>query len=310
MPARGEVVIGMGVACLDQLLLWNDMGAPVRKARIVDRQTQGGGMAATAMVAVSRLGGQAELWAAVGTDWVGDLILRELQDEGVDTSQAARLDGKGSLLVTVSVDQPTGERHFVHSTGQHHADTAVGDLARLESAGCLLIDHGLPGAEARAAQRARELGVPVVTDTEGLGERNRAVFAHVDYAVLSRDCAQTLDAGGDWREAGRRVQDLGPGCVVVTLGDGGLACLDGDEYEEVPAFPVDVVDTTGAGDVFHGAFCFGLTQGYPLHDNLVFASAVAALKCRRLGGRSGIPSLEEVFDFLGERGATPPTSDT
>ncbi|MFC1526146.1 PfkB family carbohydrate kinase [Candidatus Latescibacterota bacterium] len=306
MSGSGDVVIGVGLACLDQLLLWEDMGAPVREARIVGRDAQGGGMAATAMVTVSRLGSDAELWCAVGDDWVGERILAELQDEGVDTTQAARLEGGESLLVTVCVDQPTGERHFMYSTGRTHPGAPVGDLERLGRAGCLLVDHGLPTSEVRAARCARELGVPVVTDTEGLGERNRDVFAHVDYAILSQPCARSLGAGDDWREAGRRMQDMGPGCVIVTLGDQGAAFLDGDDFGSVPAFPIDVVDTTGAGDVFHGAFCCGLLRGYELRDNLAFASAVAALKCQRLGGRAGIPSFDEVITFLGERGVALP----
>lgn len=299
-------VIGLGLACLDQLLLWEDMGVPVREARIVGRDTQGGGMAATALVAVSRLGAPAELWSAVGDDWVGDLIVRELGDEGVDTGQVLRLEGGTSLLVTVCVDQPTGERHFMSSTGRTLPENPVGDLERLATAGCLLVDHGLPHSEVRAARRARELGVPVVSDTEGIGEGNRDVFAHVDCAILSQECAGRLGAGDDWREAGRRVQAMGPRCVVITLGDQGLAYLDGDTYDRVPAFPVDVVDTTGAGDVFHGAFCYGLVQGYGLRDNLVYASATAALKCQRLGGRTGIPQRQEVFAFLGERGVPVP----
>jgi len=307
--SRGDIVVGVGLACLDQLLLWEDMGATVREARVVGRETQGGGMAATAMVAVSRLGGQAELWTAVGDDWVGDFIVRELGDEGVNTGQILRLEGGHSLLVTVSVDQPTGERHFVYSSGRTHPPGPVGNLARLERAGCLLVDHCQPDSEVRAARRAQELSIPVVSDTEGLGERHRDIFAHVDYAILSQECARSLGAGDDWREAGRRVQDMGPRCAIVTLGDRGLACLDGDEFDEFPAFAIDVVDTTGAGDVFHGAFCYGLVRGHGLRDNLIFASAVSALKCQCLGGRSGIPSLEEVISFLDERGIALPTSD-
>lgn len=308
MP-RGDTVIGLGLACLDQLLLWEDMGAPVREARIVGRETQGGGMAATAMVAVSRLGGRAELWTAVGDDWVGDLIVRELGSEGVDTGQVLRLEGGDSLLVTVCVDQPTGERHFAYSSGRTHPHGPVGDVARLDGAGCLLVDHCQSASEVRAAERARELGVPVVSDTEGLGEHHREIFAHVDYAILSQECARTLGAGGDWREAGRRVQEMGPRCAIVTLGDRGLACLDGDDFEEIPAFAIDVVDTTGAGDVFHGAFCYGLVRGHALRDNLLFASAASALKCQRLGGRSGIPGLSDVLSFLDERGAALPGQD-
>jgi sulfofructose kinase len=90
--------------------------------------------------------------------------------------------------------------------------------------------------------------------------------------------------------------------VVITLGEKGLVCLDGPRWIEMPAFAVEVVDTTGAGDTFHGAFCLGLVRGFSLEKNLAFASAAAALKCRALGGRAGIPRRREVVRFLKERG--------
>ncbi|MFH1571384.1 MAG: PfkB family carbohydrate kinase [Gemmatimonadota bacterium] len=306
LPERQHRVIGVGLACLDQLLLWQDMSRPVRESRIVGRDLQGGGMAATAMVAAARLGGPAELWTAVGDDWVGDHILQELAREQVETGQVVRLPGGRTLMVTVCVDQATGERHFMYSDGRSQPDQPVGDLARLAGAGCLLVDHGLPASELRAAREARRLGVPVVSDTGGLGDGNRPVLACVDCAILSQMGARSLGLGDDWAAACRQVQALGPRQVVVTLGERGLAFLDGDTFGALPAFAVEVVDTTGAGDVFHGAFCWGRARGWPLRDNLLFASAVAALKCRRLGGRAGIPGRDEVHDFLAARGVRPP----
>ena len=271
--------------------------------RIVASDTQGGGMAATAMTAVAKLGGQAELWSAVGDDWVGDWIIRDLVEQGVNIGQVVRVEGGTSLLVTVCVDRPTGERHFMHSTGWTRPDGAVGDLERLAGAGCLLVDHVLPESELRAARAAQQLGVPVVSDSEGISERNREVFAHVDYAILSEPCARRLVGDSDdFEQACRVVREMGPGRVVVTRGARGLVYMDGERFDSLPAFPVEVVDTTGAGDVFHGAFCYGMAQGYPLRDALIFATGTAALKCRRLGGRAGIPRREEVFAFLGERG--------
>jgi sulfofructose kinase len=116
-PNPPRKVIGLGLGVLDQLLLWRDMKAPVRENKIVDFTTQGGGMTATALVAVARLGGAAEFWGAVGTDWMGDLILQGLAQEGVDTSQVRRVDGARGPMVLVCVDQPTGERQFLYSTG-------------------------------------------------------------------------------------------------------------------------------------------------------------------------------------------------
>ena len=296
----GKRVIGIGLACLDQLLIWEDMAAPVQDNKIVNTDMQGGGMAATAMVAVSRLGGQAELWAAVGDDWVGQQIVRSLETERVDVGQVVRTVGGRSMLMLVCVDHKTGERHFMHWNAPDKPTRAIGDLAHLADAGCLLIDHTLPASELRAAQEAQRLGVPVVSDTERLDKSCPEIFPFVDYAIVSERGARALN--DDLREACRSIQQMGAGCVVVTLGEQGLVYLHGATYGRLPAFEVEAVDTTGAGDVFHGAFCYGLVQGFPLERNLRFASATSALKCLRIGGRAGIPSRGQVDEFLREKG--------
>jgi len=295
-------VVAIGVGCLDQLLLWRDVKAPVVSNKIVDCQAQGGGMAATALVTVARLGGRAEYWGAVGTDPVADLILGGLSAEGVDTRQVVRMDGRRGPWMVVCVDQATAERHFLYTTGLLNPGRPIGSVGRLAGAGCLLIDDTLPESDLVAARAARRRGVPVVADLSWVRDHTRAVLAHVDYAVVSEACARDLGAGGDARRACEALRDLGPARVVVTLGARGLVYLDGDRFGCLDAFPVDVVDTTGAGDVFHGAFCCGLLLGLGLERNLVFASAVAAMKCRHVGGRAGIPRLPEVVAFLRERG--------
>ena len=300
--APGRKVIGIGVACLDQLLLWQDMRAPVLGNRIVGYDVQGGGMAATAMVTVARLGGQAEFWGAVGDDWSADLILRGLAQERVDTSQVRRVAGQRGPLMIVCIDRPTGERHFLRFTGRCDAPEPVGSLDRLAGAGCLLTDNSRPETDVPAAAEARRLGVPVVADVGGVHEHTRALLAHVDYAIASEDCAQGLAGGDDLPKACAMIRDMGARCVIVTLGARGLVYLDGDRFGRMEAFPVNVVDTTGAGDVFHGAFCYGLVAGLPLETDLALASAAAAMKCRHIGGRAGIPGRAEVVAFLAARG--------
>ena len=295
-------VIGIGVSCLDQLIRWRDMKAPVLGNEIVGYDVQGGGMAATAMVAAARLGCQAEYWGAVGDDWSADLILRGLADEGVDTRCVSRVPGKTGPLMIVCIDGPTGERHFTRWTGLCDAPGPVGSLDRLAGAACLLTDDTRPETDVSAAAEARRLGVPVVADVGWINERTLALLPHVDYAIASEECARVLAGGDDVRQACTSLCDLGARCAVVTLGARGLVYLEGGRFERMEAFAVDVVDTTGAGDVFHGAFCAGLVAGLGLGPNLAFASATAAMKCRCLGGRAGIPRREEVLAFLAARG--------
>lgn len=301
-PDSGKKVVGLGLACLDQLILWRDMHAPVAGNKILDFQVQGGGMVGTAMVAVARLGGQAEFWGAVGDDWMGRMILDGLRGESVDTRHVAVVPGGRGPMVVVCVDRPTGQRHFLYWAGFPEPRGPIGSLESLKPAGCLLVDGTHHGSTVRAAREAQRLSVPVVADLGGVGEKTAALLAHVTYAIISDRCAQQLAGAGDYLAACHAVRSMGPRHVIVTLGERGLVYLEGEELAEMPAFEVKVVDTTGAGDVFHGAFCYGLLQGFPLVRNLQFASAAAAIKCGRLGGRAGIPGRDRAVRFLVERG--------
>jgi sugar/nucleoside kinase (ribokinase family) len=300
--ASVKPVIGLGLATLDQLLLWEDARKPVAENRMVDHDVQGGGMVATAMVAVARLGGRAEYWGAVGDDWMGRMIVEGLVAEGVETSEVRVVPGQRGPLVVVSVDRVTGSRKFCYWVGVPEVSEPIGRLDRLAEAGCLLVDGGNLPSALRAAAEARRLGVPIVSDVGRITDKNRPLMELVDYAVLSQMCAESLTGGDDYEQACRQVAEMGPSRVVVTLGEKGLLWRDGERFGRMDAFAVEAVDTTGAGDTFHGAFCQGLVDGLGFTDNLAFASATAALKCRRLGGRAGIPTRPEVVEFLAQRG--------
>jgi sugar/nucleoside kinase (ribokinase family) len=202
----------------------------------------------------------------------------------------------------VCVDRPTGQRHFLYGAGFPGPGGPIGSLDSLKAAGCLLVDGTHHASAVRAAREAQRLGAPVVADLGGIGENTAALLAHVTYAIISDGCARQLAGVGDYLAACRAVRAMGPQHVVVTRGERGLVYLDDGDLADMPAFEVEVVDTTGAGDVFHGAFAYGLVQGLALVRNLQFASAAAAMKCRQLGGRAGIPGRDEVVGFLVERG--------
>lgn len=295
-------VVGLGLACLDQLLLWQDAQKPVSGNRIVGHEWQGGGMVGTALTAVTRLGGSAEYWGALGDDWMADRILAGLAEERIDARHVVRVAGGRGPLVIVCVDQPTGERYFLYSAGFGESAEPLGAIEGLRDAGCLLVDGTQHASAVRAASEARRLGVPVVADIGWLRDRTAELLAHVDVVIASEGCARALKLADDLPAACDRIRSMGPKTAVFTLGSRGVAWLDDEGYGRRDAFPVEVVDTTGAGDTFHGAFCYGLIRGLPLENNLTFASAVAAMKCRRMGGRAGIPRLAEVVRFLSDRG--------
>ncbi len=146
--------------------------------------------------------------------------------------------------------------------------------------------------------------MPVCADVGGVGERIPELLRYVDYPIYSQECARRYGGTGSVEGDLRRLAELGGKAPMVTLGAEGCIWLEGGEVCRLPAFKVEVVDTTGCGDVFHGAFTFGLARGWEVARNARFASATAALKCRALGVRTGIPSYAEVAAFLGESPAS------
>lgn len=295
---RGRKVIGVGFACVDQLVRWRSVGEPVAGNDVIQYDMQGGGMTATAMVAVARLGGRAEFWGAVGDGPMGRFLLDGLRRESVDISQVVRVSGSDGPVYLVCVDGATGERMFYRAMAVAGPEEPFGDVERLTEAGCLLVDGSCGQAAVRAARKARQLGVPVVGDVGSTQGAMGQLLPLIDYAIASQQCALGLGVGDDYQAACTMITDKGPDVAVITLGEKGLICFDGQRFISRQAFGVDVVDTTGAGDTFHGAFCVGLVRGFSLEVNLSFASAVAAISCTKLGGRAGIASVDQVVGFL------------
>jgi sulfofructose kinase len=296
-------VIGVGLACLDYLLLVPDLEQVPRGCRLRGFKRQGGGMVATALVAVARLGGQAELWTALGQDFHGDVILEELAAENVELSQVVRRADQDSAFNFVLVDGRTGERVFLApdtgwDNGDAHPDATV-DPRRVDAAGALLVDGHWRPLALPALVRAREVGVPTCGDIGRIGS-NEDLLPLIDYLVVARHPAEEV-AGQVGPGALEILASFGARMVVVTLGTEGAIYVAGEETDLLPAFDVQAVDTTGAGDVFHGAFAYGVAHGWKPRQLVVFASAVAALKCTQLGGRTGIPDLARVRRFLAER---------
>jgi sulfofructose kinase len=294
-------VIGIGLACLDYLLQVPDYRTVHRGCRLEDFKMQGGGPAATAMVAVSRLGGQAELWTVLGQDHHGRLIEEELLREGVDLSQTVRLADQPSPFNFVMVDGRTGERVFLSPGMGWRMSWPEGecDWPRIDSAGSVLVSGSWRSVAMKGLKRAREKGVPTCADI-GRIRANEELLELIDYLVVPRHAAEEV-AGSAGPEALRALSTFGARMVAITVGPEGAIYLTDEVMEEVPAFEVEAVDTTGAGDVFHGAFAYGLARGWAPRQLMLFSSAVAALKCTQLGGRTGIPNLTQTERFLAQR---------
>jgi sulfofructose kinase len=294
-------VTGIGLACLDYLLRVPDLSTVHRGCRLLDFKNEGGGLIATAMVAVARLGGEADLWTVVGQDPHGQLIEEELLREGVDLTQTVRLPDWPSLFNFVLVDGVSGERVFLSPPVDWRMSSVDVELnwSHIDSAGALLVCTSWKPVALKGLRRARERGIPTCGDI-GRIAGNEELVELIDYLVVPRHAVDGI-ASSAGPEALKTLSGFGARAVVITLGPQGCIYVADGEVGETPAFDVEAVDTTGAGDVFHGAFAYGIARGWQVRQVILFSSAVAALKCTKLGGRAGIPTLAQTLRFMVER---------
>lgn len=262
-----------------------------------DYLAQGGGMAATAIVAAARLGAVCKLYSMLGDDSLGNQIRSELKSEGIDISKVIFWAGGRSPFSLIHVDESTGERTIFHRDGSSlEWIPKTTDFSPVDNCDALLVDHCYPLLSIEAATRARNAGVPVVADV--MINRSPELIKLVDVLIAPRAITSALGLGNNYEAAMEAIHQMGPNVVVITLGNEGWVYSDKNGTGSGKAFDVDVVDTTGAGDVFHGAYAYGLTQGWDTAKCCEFAGAVSAIKCTKRGGRTGIPSYEQALDFL------------
>jgi sulfofructose kinase len=290
-----------GVAVIDFVFQLDEMPRRAEKYRANSAEIVGGGGAANAAVTVARLGGRAMLATRLGDDAIADMIEAELGREGVDRSLVKRYPGKRSSFSSVFIDAQ-GERQIVNfrDMGMSFDADWLGALlpARFEAA---LADTRWPQGGPAVLKAARTQGVPGVVDAEAPIHEAAATMragTHVAFSMQGlRDYAGHTDVERGLRQA---ASDLGA-WVCVTDGGNGVTWLKDGTIGHVPAFPVAVVDTLAAGDVWHGAFALCLGEGMAEPDAIRFANAVAAIKCTRFGGRAGVPNRSETESFIRER---------
>jgi sulfofructose kinase len=295
-------VLCVGVAVLDNIFAIEAFPPEPTKVFARDFTQVGGGPAANAAVTVSRLGGTASLWARVGEDQVGARIITEIEEYGVDVSYMRRILGRRSGVSAVLIDR-NGER-LITAFADRELDTDASwlPLDRIREFDVVLGDVRWPAASERALRAASEQGVKTVLDadltTDDAVER---LIPLASYAVFSAPALKRLSGEDDFKTGLECAQERTQGVVGVTLGSRGFAWLEDGRLRLTPSFPVDAVDTLAAGDVFHGAFALGIAEHLSLDETGRFATAAAALKCTRWGGRAGIPSRSELDTFLSAR---------
>lgn len=297
------MVTGIGQCSLDYLALIDSYPRVDTKKEIFEWEEQGGGPVATALVALSRLGVKVSFHGIIGDDEAGVIIKQSLVDEYVDTRGLIKRANATSQLAFIPVEINSGKRtiFWKRPTGEELRCEELGDDFL---AGCdlLLLDGLMREVSLYAAKKAKRLKIPVMLDAGRLREGILDIAKACDYVVASEEFAKEIGWKGSAEEFQKVLERLKLKTVTITLGKRGSFTFVKNKFFHVPAFKVNVVDTTGAGDVFHGGYIYGLLQEWNLTDTVRFASAVAALKCRKRGGRAGIPTLDEVISFLKNSG--------
>ena len=259
----------------------------------------GGGPVATALVALARLGVPVGYLGVLGDDRDGHAAYAALAGEGVAMQHVVVQAGGRMPVCMVLVEEGSGRRAIFCYRGALE-DYALTDAARadLRRARILHIDGHSVGAVEEAAALVHAAGGSVVFDANRPRPHIERFLACTDILIGASTFPQAMTGIADLAEASRRLMAFGPRLVVTTLGPAGCFCYTQAEQFDAPGFRVAALDTTGAGDAFHGGFIYGLLQGWPLRQTARFANAVAALNCRQLGGRRGQPTLAEVERFL------------
>jgi sulfofructose kinase len=296
VPTRTKPVICVGTTTLDQVLEIEEMPRQAIKIPALRHAKRGGGPAATAAVACAALGRPAELWSRMGADAEGEFLRARLLHHGVGVSGAYFEEGADTVIAVVIVDRK-GERFIV---GHGHASLAASPahlpLEQVAQAGSVLADVSWYEGAVAVLDAARAANVPSVLDAEGIEpEKLFDLACRSSLPVFSEDGFALLSNGAEpSRESCQALAQKLGGTLGVTLGpEGSLWWTDGT-LAHVPALSVTVLDTTGAGDVFHGALAAAMAECQPLLQAARFASTAASLKCSLGNGWDGMPTRQAV----------------
>lgn len=291
-------VVCLGLSALDQVWRVDRLFArQSEKIKAVDYGTLGGGMAANAAVAVARLGGSVAFWGRAGADAAGHEMRSAFAAEGVDVGNF-RLFSDGRSSVSGIIVDSSGERQIVNFRGLYPESADWLPLEAVAQASSVLADPRWVEGAATLFREARTRGIPTVLDGDMAdAEVFERLLPLTDHAIFSEP-ALTSFAGSAKDETLTALARFGCRVVAVTRGEQGVSWYESGRLHRQPAYAVDVLDTTGAGDVFHGAYALATGAGLAVRDAMAFSAATAAMKCGHAGGRNGIPTINECLAFM------------
>ena len=299
-------VLSAGAIAVDEVLLVAQYPPPDHKVEVLERRRECGGLAATALVAASRLGARCAYAGELGDDELSTFVLASLSRAGVDIKLVVRKGSAAPIYSTIIIDQESGTRNIFFDASRFVGPSAQCLSAPVvNNAHVLLIDHFATARTLSLARLARGAGVSIVADFEtqegdpGFCE----LVSLTNHLVVSDKFACSVTGIDDPAQAVDALWAESREAVVITSGAHGSwyrGLVGGVQH--CPAFPANVVDTTGCGDVFHGAYATGLARGLDLPTRVRLASAAAALASEVLGGQAGAPTAAMVTAFLAKEG--------
>lgn len=304
VPEKREFdAVGFGLNAVDHLIVVPEYPAFDTKVRFTGYEKSAGGETASAMVALKRLGLQTAYAGRFGSDEDGRFGLRAIEYEGVNLDFAEVIEGADNQVAFIIIDSRSGERTIIWDRDErlsYRPDEVPEDLARRGR--ILHIDGQDPPARAVMAGAAHDAGAIVTADIDNIYEGLPDLLPLIDVLITSAEFPHRLSGISDERASLVEIKAR-YGCAIVgaTLGARGALIYCEGQFLESPAFevPGGCRDTTGAGDAFHGGFIYGMLKGEDLETCMKLGNAVAALKCRSLGGRVALPTADELKDFLG-----------
>jgi sulfofructose kinase len=298
---KAPQIAGAGICCLDYIfyapqVVWGET------AQVEESRVQGGGLVGTALVAGARLGASCLLFSFLSHDEVGVRIASELAAEGIKLEGVAGIPQGESPYSFIHVDSRSGERTIFHRAASGLERAIPPALDRIQGCDVLLVDDYYPELALCAARTARRRGIPVVADLTMMPKKNLELLREISVLIAPRSFVSQIGYADDLPGALQAIHWLGPETAMVTLGKEGYVYSSPEGRGRGRAFKVEVVDTTGAGDAFHGAFAYGLARRWEIRRCAEFAAAVAAIKCTKPGGRTGLPTLPQTVHFLMRNG--------
>ncbi|MGA8075210.1 MAG: carbohydrate kinase family protein [Candidatus Acidiferrales bacterium] len=300
MTKVGRVdVVGVGLNATDTIIRLPRFPEFDSKMELISHDVRAGGQVASAMVACRRWGLSARYIGKIGEDWAGEFQRRELESDDVE-SHLFPVAGCESQRAYILVDEASGERTILWKRDAR-LEIRPEELRRdwITSASALLVDAHDTAAATQAAQWAREAGIPVIVDVDNRYSGVQVLLEHMDFVIGSRDFPAQLTGESDLLKSLPMIhEEFKCRLTGATLGKDGVIAWDGARFLYARAFDVRAIDTTGAGDIFHAAFVYGVVKGWPCERLLEFSCAAAGLACTAIGARAGIATLAEIEHLM------------